>query len=209
MKSWFALSLRDVPLLGRTSLAALAVVLLSLSLYGGAVLFRNTKEQALQVAEGGWQELLARHRQTMAEKGVLNDFLPRYQQLSETSLLRGDRLALLEQIGQGREKHRLYPVQVEIGAEFPVFTQGPGQEAGKSPWQLVASRVTLSFPLLHEEDLLRLHGEMQGGGGIFLPESWVIERREPGLSTGDPELRENLNASCAFFWLSMARGEEK
>lgn len=201
MKPPFSLRLRELLLLGRTGLAALAVLLLSLVLPADSLLFRNAEQQALQEAQHEWEEMRGRYHEAEEEKRILETFLPRYRQIAEKGVLStGDRLALLERIGQDRETHRLYPVQVEVGPEFPVFAPDP-RGAGEAPL-LRASQVKLSLSLLHEEDLLRLYEGMQRAGGFFIPEVWVIERREPARAADQPELRENLNASCRFFWLT-------
>jgi len=202
--------LRELLLLGRTGLAALAVLLLSLILPAGTLVYCNTEQEALQEALREWEAETGRYREAEEEKMVFDGFLPRYQQFAETGVFAaGDRLALLEQIQQDRETHRLYPVQVEIGPEFPVFSPGPHDAGAGGATLLRASQVKLSLSLLHEEDLLLLYEGMQRAGGFFSPEFWVIERREPALTTGRPELRENLYASCRFFWLTTVRKEKE
>lgn len=195
---------------GGAGLAMLAVLLFSLALCGSALWFRDRQQQALRQATQAWEIVEARHRSAMVEKDIFDHFLPRYNRLAEAGLLgSGDRLALLDRIGQIREAHGLYPVLVEIGPEF--FVPAPPRTGGgaESPPLLKVCRVRFSFSLLHEGDLLCLHEEMQRVGGFFLPESWVIERPEQGRAEESLALRENLRAACRFFWLTTGNGEEE
>lgn len=176
----------------------------------GAFQFRESSNGALQAALANRTQMETSVRRIEDEEKTVRGYIDRYQKLAEDGVICDeDRLGLVENIGRLRARYKLYPVHLDIErqAMLPLAPDG-GEEPPGTGISLRVSRVLISIPLLHEEDLSRMLDELDNmQRGIFVAEKCSIQRTG-GDSGGDrPQLHENLTAFCKILWLTLKKDE--
>lgn len=183
-------------------------ILVSAVWCGGVYQFRESNNRALQVARTNRIQMETSVRQIEDEAKTVRGFIDRYRKLTTDGLINDeDRLELVETVGRIRAKHKLYPVQIDIEQQaiLPLGQDG-GQENSGNGISLRASRIQISMPLLHEEDLSRLLDELhEMKRGIFVAETCFVKRTDSDSGNDRPVLHENLIASCKILWLTLKR----
>lgn len=199
---FFHITKEDIPLINRPALTFLAVVSVCIALYGGALLFHNTQQRALEKIRAERDRIELLQREVTEEGQTIQNYLERYRLLALDGIISNeDRLALIENIAGVRKSHLLYPVRVEIEPQIS-WAGARTQETGSGP-TLRVSAVRLSLPLLHEGDLVRLLDGLSAVPGLFVTDACVMERSSSAVVPGRPGLGENLNASCRLFWITL------
>lgn len=177
---------------------------------GGAFQFRENSDRALQAARATRTQMEASVRRIQAEEQTVRSFIDRYRELATDGVINDeDRLGLVETVGRLRARHKLYPVQLDIEQQaiFPLAGVG-GLENPGDAISLRASRIQVSVPLLHEEDLSRLFDELHDmKSGIFVAEMCSVKRTGRDTGSDRPELHENLTAFCKILWLTLKKAE--
>ncbi len=116
-----------------------------------------------------------------------------------------DRVALLAEIGRIRNEYKLFPLSVSISEQESRMLAFPeSEEAPLEQMSLRGSRVQLSLPLLHEEDLTRFLAD------VLAPQRMLIVNRceinkldvaEDAMFTIVP----HQQASCELYWYTLQR----
>lgn len=174
--------------------------------YGGVRKFRQDTTFALRAAQSNREQMATQLRQLEEEEESIRGHINRYRQLQASGVI-GDeeRLKLVEVLAQIRVRYGLYPLQFDIGQQVVI----PLREGGAAGMTLRSSRIKLTLPLLHEEDLSRLLLELRGvGRGLFVVEACSLTRNDSELNAQPAQLKENLSASCSILWLTL-KPEEK
>ena len=172
--------------------------------YGAARKFQEISLSDMQAAQVEREQSQARLHLIEEEEKIIRHYNDRYRQL-QTSGVIGDetRLELVEAVGHIRARHKLYPLQFDIGRQAVVpLPAGAEEDEGASP-SLRASQIRIVLPLLHENDLARLLQDLQSvGRGLFVVEECSISRGSEAENES-LELKENLSASCKILWLTL------
>jgi hypothetical protein len=116
-----------------------------------------------------------------------------------------DRLELVEAVATIRDRHRLWAMQLDVEkqATMPLSEEGAYGDSGTT-MAVQASRIRITIPLLHEEDLLKLITELRRiKRGIIVTEECVIKRSGGDRDGNLLEFGQNLDASCSLLWLTM------
>ncbi len=132
--------------------------------------------------------------------------IDRFNQMVKSGVLdEEDRVGLLEEFGQIRDKYRLFPMSVSVSEQekrmlqYPETVENPEEEMS-----LRSSRLQVSLPLLHEEDLTRFLTE------ILQPERMLVNNHceinqlvvsEEDILTLVPHQR----AVCEIVWYTLQR----
>jgi hypothetical protein len=191
-------------------LLLVVTILLSAVWCGGVYRFRENKIRELQAAQANRIQKETSVQQIKEEEKTVRNFIDHYQSLVTEGVIGDeDRLELVEMVGRIRARHNLYPVQLDIEQQafLPLGPDGEQNSSGKGA-SLRASRIQISIPLLHEEDLPHLFDELREmKRGIFVTEQCCIKRnsRDPGNER--LLFQQNLTASCKILWLTIKRGE--
>ena len=107
------------------------------------------------------------------------------------------RLDWVELLKEIRDKRRLLDLQYEIAPQRLL----DGNSAGD--FSFASSTMKLQVKLLHEEDLLRLLGDLRSQAkALVLIKACAIERR-PTNADESAGGRENLLANCEIDWLTL------
>lgn len=192
----------DLPFI-RTSLILLAASLLlsALLLFGTSYL----KDQAEQQHQAEQQALIQARTQLLqasADEAGWKIFLPRYQSLAKRGWIGQERrLAWLEAIDAVHRQYRLFPVAYQISAQAPYTLQGipPPEQL-----DVLASRMTVKLPLLHEGDLIDfLDGLKRASVGFFMTQGCRIQREASAPGDDSSQLQATLSAECTLDWLTL------
>jgi len=172
--------------------------------YVGARKFHESGRLAMQAAQVEHEQSEALLRLTREEEKMIRNSRDKYRQLQTTGVI-GDerRLELVEALGHIRARHKLYPLQFDIGRQASIQLQEESAENAGASLSLRSSLIQIVLPLLHEEDLTRLlHDLRRVGQGLFVVEECSISRGSEAESVS-LELKENLSASCRILWLTL------
>ena len=149
-------------------------------------------------------------RQIEDEEKTVRSFIDRYRQLATEGVISDeDRLELVEAVNSIRARHALYPVQLDIEQQAMLpLGQNVGQGNPGNSISYRVSRIRLTMPLLHEEDLSHLlEGLRDIKRGIFIAEECSIKRTGENSEIARLALHENLTASCKILWLTLKEQE--
>lgn len=186
----------------RTALILLALsILTGLGLHFGGSLFESRHQERRAQAQQRLDAARQNHARTAAEQENIRRYLAPYQALLADRLIGVERrLDWIEALGQSREQRKLFSLEYDIGAQRPYTFAGlPAANALK----ISASRMTLKFSLLHENDLFTLLGDLRTlKAGLFVLENCDITRN-PQMEGKLLHLGPNLAAECALDWLTV------
>jgi uncharacterized membrane protein YtjA (UPF0391 family) len=172
--------------------------------YGGVSKFQKIGLAAMQAAQIERDNGETALRAIEEEEKTIRNYSERYRQL-QTSGVIGDetRLELVEALGHIRARHKLYPLQFDIGQQVAIPLKKGSPESAGPYLSLRSSQIEITLPLLHEDDLTRLLQELRNvGRGVFVVEECSISRGS-GVEKESLELKENLSAVCKIFWLTL------
>lgn len=140
-----------------------------------------------------------------AESVVINNIGSYNSMVANGVLEEEDRVGLLEEISNIRDRYQLFPISVEIQEqdrlmiEYPLDVENPDEQIS-----LRNSQVSVQIPLLHEEDLTRFLTD-------FLSSERMMVNSNCSISEA-PQVEENLNeliqrqmAACRFYWYTLRR----
>lgn len=185
----------------------IALILLALSIitglglhFGGALFERHQQERHAQA-----QQRLDAARQnrarTAAEQENIRRYLVPYQALLAARLIGEERrLDWIDALGRSREQRKFFAIEYDIASRRPYpFTGLPAANA----LTVSASRMSIRFPLLHENDLFALLDDLRARkAGLFILDHCDIARNPQ--EKGKPlQLAPNLAAECALDWLTV------
>lgn len=129
-----------------------------------------------------------------------------YRQLVASSILgEENRVALLEDIRIIRERHKLFPLDVEIKEQQRVVIPYPEnlQEVDEQ-LSLRGSLVQVKIPMLHEYDLTRFLNDFLNLDRLMFTNNCTVT--EAILNEEDLlDLIEHQVAICDFYWLTLQR----
>lgn len=192
------LALLRVP--GYVFLASLSIA--SVLYFASGILNRNADFELLQ-ANARYENVVVSVREIAAEEATIIRYIDRYKQIAEEGTFdEEDRLALIEKIGALRAQYSLYPIAMDIGPQGTLALQyDPMDSNPGEPVNIRFSEVSLSYPLLHEEDLSRLLNAVIAEPGLMLPTSCSIQTAN--LRSEDfSQLGSNLEAQCKLIWFT-------
>jgi hypothetical protein len=149
----------------------------------------STQVAAIEEAEKIFIENIGSYNE-MLVNGVLNE---------------EDRVGLLAEIGRVRDKYRLFPIRVSVSEQerrlldYPASVENPEEQIS-----LRSSRVQISLPLLHEEDLTRFLGDFLAANQMLI--SNRCELVQLGVSDENfLAVVPHQRAECEFYWYTLQR----
>ncbi len=170
----------------------IAAVLLAIGAAAVAGMQKWTEQARREQAEA--QALVADSRAKLArareEEQEIKRSLQQYRELLARGIV-GDenRLEWIERINAIRLAHKLYDIRAEISEQKKLDNPATGPD-------IMVSRMDISLPLLHEDDLFQLLDGMRAGGhGYFQVKSCNLDR---GLPVDRRVLAPTLNSTCAL-----------
>lgn len=215
----FALS-PDLALLKGPLLLLLLLILVGGVWVGGTRRFQEAAVGGRHAVERSRVEMAAQVRLLEEQQRAVRGYLEGYRRLQARGFMGEEqRLELVEALGRLRARYHLYALDFDVGQRValpladhagPAWPEDAGvamaAEGACGQPVLHASPITISLPLLHEEDLTRLLQGLQDlGQGLFVvQECEITQAQDSGGLGGEPlQVRENLSATCRLLWLTL------
>jgi hypothetical protein len=188
----------DLPRL-RTSLIATALML---ALGAGAAVYSRDRiaeaRTALAAAQAERNEIGGKLRQVRSEEDEIRQKAGVFKRLAARGVIGEEkRLEWVELINEIRDRHRLLEVHYEFAPRRALNEARTGEASG-----LYASAMKLEARLLHEEDLIRLLGEIIERAPALIQLRRCDVSRLPAADADDP-LQGLLQADCLIDWITL------
>lgn len=189
----------------RLVLLTIALVI-SFGLYFSALLFRNEMRR-LEVGIQTNTEVLQIQLQEIEEsERIIIDNIDRFNLMVADSVMdEENRVVLLEDISRIRERHSMFPIDIEIEEQerqllaYPETVEFPNEQI-----TLRSSQISMTLPLLHEGDLINFFADVLNTGRLLVANRCTINNSL--LDEADLiALVEHQRAICEFHWLTLRR----
>lgn len=135
------------------------------------------------------------------EEATIIQYIDEYKQMAAERIVEDeDRLQFLEDMAVIREQLSLFPINLSIDEqysaklEYPLDIGAPG-----GPINLGSSPISLSVPLLHEEDFTRLLSALDNSPGLYQITKCDLILRNTS-ATSFTTLQEHMSAACEIIW---------
>lgn len=185
----------DFSLLRGALLFLIAAIIFSVAGWVGSWQYRKMTDGEKDAAERSLGAARAQLANARAQRQYFAEYQSTYAELTAKGLF-GDekRLDWIETIHRLRDRHGIFNIEYELSAQKPMATPAGNVAA-------FASKVDLSFGLLHEQDLLDFFADFKKEvPGIFVLDSCALRRE--GLAAGIV-LEPNLSANCTLQWITV------
>ena len=188
-------------------LVLLGLVLVgSIALYVGAVYYRNEMRRAEYAFEVNYDSINNELQQIESERTTILQYIDAFNIMARRGILEEEnRVGLLEDIRLLRNRHRLFPIEVQIREQDRIVLQYPLEvENVEEVISLRASMVQIRMPLLHEADLTRFLQDLLLTGRLLVVDECIIEEL-PVESDEFFEYTEHAIGSCDIYWYTLRR----
>jgi hypothetical protein len=177
------------------------VLAISIGTYVAASYYRNG-EQRLEFNATTNLDLISVQVQDIEqeEQAVVNSIGVYNSMVANRVMGEEDRVGLLEEITQIRERYLLFPINVSIGEQDRLLLEYPENvDFPDDQITLRSSPVQVRFSLLHEEDLTRFLGDFLDSGRLMVPSNCTVSS---ALEDPDDAMRvvQHQIAACEFYW---------
>lgn len=164
---------------------------------------KRQAELALAAAEGQRNQNTARLRQSSSEEQEIKAKAVLFQDLIRRGIVGSEnRLDWIELLRELRDRHRLPSVDYEIAPQQKLQSIADGYE-------FQSSTMRLGMRLLHEEDLLRLLGELRRDAkALIVPRECTLARLAGGTGEDRGGIEAQLRADCSLQWITVRRPEK-
>ena len=193
----------DLALLRIPGIVTITSVVLASVLYFGADSLNQRAIFDLSQAQAQLAQAEISVREIADEEATIIRYIDRYREIEEEGAVgEEDRLALIEKVGEFRARYSLYPIQIDIGEQgslalnYDPLDLNPGE-----PVNVNFSEISLSYSLVHEEDLTRLLNALLDESGLVLPSTCELKAENPE-DLNFTQLGFNLAANCTLFWFT-------
>lgn len=196
----------DLPWLKwRLELLAIALAF-AFGLYFSVLLFRNEMRRQ-EVGIRTNTEVLQIQLQEIAEsERVIVENIDRFNSIVADSVMEEEnRVTLLEDISRIRNRHKLFPIDIEIAEQDrQLLSYDEGVEFPDEQITLRSSQIRITLPLLHEEDLSRFVTDFLQTRRLLVANRCMISN---ALLDEDDlrEVVEHQRAICEFHWFTLRR----
>lgn len=182
-------------------LITFGVALIFATLVYSATDARKTQaEHRLDAQKTALMQAQQRYQSSGQEKDNIIKYLPEYQKLIARGFVGEEqRVDWIDDLRKVNLRHKLFAISYDIATQED-YKPGFPLNAGK--FKPHRSVMKISFPMLHEGDLLTLLQELPNETNPpHLVRDCVIERR-PGGARG--KFLPNLNADCVLDWITVS-----
>lgn len=173
---------------------AAALLLAGIGVSG--LMYAERQAVQAQMAKKAGEERLAAATARLAkvaeEEQEISNNLVQFRRFSERGMTGGEkRLEWIEALAAIRQQRRLFEVHYNLGRQRPVDYPGIASKEAI----FMASRLRLEMLLLHEEDLLKVLGDLNTSNQFFSALRSCTLTRAEGPGAGGP-VRPRLMADC-------------
>lgn len=181
--------------------AVVAIGLVGAAAVYGSGLMIDTARMQLAAQESALREARDRHHKSGDRRGLIDRYLPRYNQLRDQGLVGPEqRINWLDALRIANQQARLFGVEYQITVQQPYPY---AQELSANGLNMSQSLMKLTLRLAHEGELMPFFDALAAQkAGFFDINQCVIGR----LGTPGPEgprLQPNLRADCELAWITL------
>ncbi len=185
----------------------LAVVLaLSIGAYFAASFYGNDMQRREFNATTDMELISVQVQEIAQEEQAVVNSIGVYNTMEANGVMgEEDRVALLEEITDIRERYLLFPISVAIGEQNRLLLEyGEDVDFPDDQITLRSSQVQVRFSLLHEEDLTRFLADIMDSGRLMVPTSCTVTAalEDPDMAR---EVVQHQIAACDFNWYTYQR----
>ena len=194
----------DFKLLRPALLLATALLLAGLFAAGLAHLWRAEREVDHRQALDSLRNFQTRLARIEDEAGEIRAGGQLFDRLVARGIVgKEPRAEWIEQIRHIRTERRLFDIRWELQASQPLEADiAPGDGGG---YDMLASRLQVHLPLLHEEDLLRFLGDMRDTLQAFVrPRQCTLEPASPEAGQETAIIQPRLQADCELDLITLS-----
>lgn len=181
-------------------------VVIALGLYFGALLFRNEMRRQEVGIRTNTEVLQIQLQEIGQSERIIIENIDRFNSIVADAVMEEEnRVVLLEDISTIRERHHLFPIDIQIAEqERQLLNYDESVEFPEEQISLRSSRIQIALPLLHEEDLARFFGDLFNTGRLLVPNRCTITNT---LLDADDlfEVVEHQRAICEIYWFTLNR----
>lgn len=176
----------------------LAVVL---GIFWGMDTLNSQATRELSIAQGELYSARSSVELIEEEEATIIEYIDRYQDLSLEGIVEPeDRLLFLEKVADIRAEYDLFPISLNIEEQLGIRLQyDPAETEPGGPIDLKASTVSLSLPLLHEDDLGRFLDALLNSDGLYQARECEIGAQNSATQSF-VFLSQHFAASCELLW---------
>lgn len=196
----------DLPWL-KWRLVLLAIALaFAFGLYFSVLLFRNEMRRQEIGIRTNTEVLQIQLREIEESERVIVENIDHFNSIVADSVMEEEnRVALLEDISRIRDRHQLFPIDIEIAEQDrQLLSYDEEVEFPDEQITLRSSEIQITIPLLHEEDLSRFITDFLQTGRLLVANRCTISN---ALLDEDDlrEVVEHQRATCEFHWFTLRR----
>ncbi len=182
------------------------VFIVAISSYVSAIYFRNDMQRQELNARSNLELISGQVHEIESSESIIVSNIDRFNSMVANSILdEENRVDLLEEIREIREKHQLFPISVDIREqERLLLTYASDVELPEEQISLRSSSIQIQLPLLHEEDLTRFLADFLGSGRLM----FINRCNIASLAVSEADLLELVQhqlATCEFYWYTLRR----
>ncbi|MCH8175172.1 MAG: hypothetical protein IIC59_08325 [Proteobacteria bacterium] len=182
------------------------LICLCIGVIVAANLYRDSIQRREQLAFEGF-DLLSGQVQAIAESEriIIENIESFNTMVANTVMDEEDRVAILSEIGTIRTRHKLFPISVQISEqqqtalEYNAAVEFPDEEIS-----VRTTFISLSLPLLHEEDLTRFLADFLQTGRLIVTSRCNISDLAL-LPEDELSIVPHQIADCDFYWFTFRR----
>jgi hypothetical protein len=189
----------------RLVLLAIALVI-AFGLYFSVLLFRNEMRRQEVGIRTNTEVLQIQLEEIGQSERIIIENIDHFNRIvADTVMDEENRVTLLEDISRLRERHHLFPIDIEIAEqERQLLNYGDAVEFPDEQITLRSSQMVITLPLLHEEDLSRFFGDFLNTGRLLVANRCTLSNAL--VDDGDLlEVVEHQRATCEFHWFTLRR----
>lgn len=189
----------------RLLVLAFALVIAA-SLYFSAFVFRNEMRRQEIGVRTNMEVLQLQLREIEQSERVIIENIDRFNAIEAASVMdEENRVTLLEDISRIRQRHALFPIDIEIAEQQRQLL--PYEENVEFPEEQItlrSSQIVINMPLLHEGDLARFLDDLLNTGRLLVTNRCAIT--DSLLDEEDMfDVVEHQRALCELVWFSLRR----
>lgn len=195
-----AIAKSDLLLLRWPALVLLVSGVLAGILYFALGLLSQWSAGGLAEARAEFDQVSSAMQQIAQEEQTVIRYIDRFSQMEADGVMSAeDRLDLIETIAALRDQYLLYPIEIDLSEQTVSRLQDdPYALIPVGPVDLLSTQISLSLPLLHEQDLISLTANLLDHKGLLVPQSCTLRVNDVDFSS----LSEHLQAQCRILWYS-------
>lgn len=176
--------------------------IVAIAIYLGVQAMESESSREVRNAQSGFEQARSSVELIEEEEATIIEYIDEFQLLSSEGIFEPeDRLQFLEDMAVIRDQLNLFPIKLSINEQYTgrlEYSTTNSRSTG-GPIDLNSSEISLSMPLLHEEDFTRFLDAIENSGGLFQIKECGLTLRNTGAKTFIT-LQQHMSVDCLAVW---------